>query len=45
MRLAALFVEDAAALLAGAKAAASRVRPCAAEYCVMVFVPAHPGRR
>ncbi|WP_308340470.1 MULTISPECIES: CGNR zinc finger domain-containing protein [unclassified Streptomyces] len=41
--LAALFAEDAAALLAGS--AGSRVRACAAEECVMLFVPAHPSRR
>ncbi|WP_234421861.1 CGNR zinc finger domain-containing protein [Streptomyces sp. CB00316] len=43
MRLAALFAEDAAALLAGP--AGGRVRACAAEECVMLFVPAHPSRR
>ncbi|CAM5339864.1 MULTISPECIES: CGNR zinc finger domain-containing protein [Streptomyces] len=43
VRLAALFAEDAAALLAGP--AGSRVRACGAEDCVMLFVPAHPGRR
>ncbi|MEV4879280.1 CGNR zinc finger domain-containing protein [Streptomyces cyaneofuscatus] len=43
VRLAALFAEDAAALLAGP--AGSRVRACGAEDCVMLFVPAHPSRR
>ncbi|MEW2067254.1 CGNR zinc finger domain-containing protein [Streptomyces sp. NPDC007346] len=43
VRLAALFAEDAAALLSGP--AGSRVRACAAEDCVMLFVPAHPSRR
>ncbi|MFD8464983.1 CGNR zinc finger domain-containing protein [Streptomyces cyaneofuscatus] len=43
VRLAALFAEDAAALLAGP--ARSRVRACGAEDCVMLFVPAHPSRR
>lgn len=43
VRLAALFAEDVAALLAGP--AGARVRACAAEDCVMLFVPAHPGRR
>lgn len=43
VRLAALFAEDVAALLAGP--AGGRVRVCDAEDCVMLFVPAHPGRR
>ncbi|MFE6331965.1 CGNR zinc finger domain-containing protein [Streptomyces sp. NPDC057798] len=42
-RLAALLAEDAAALLADP--AVLTVRPCEAEDCVMLFLPAHPRRR
>lgn len=42
-RLAALFAEDAAALLADP--AARKVRVCEAEDCVMLFLQTHPRRR
>lgn len=43
VRLAALLAESAAALLADPLVA--RVRECAADDCVLLFLPAHPRRR
>jgi predicted RNA-binding Zn ribbon-like protein len=42
-RLAAQLAEEAAVLLADP--AVRKVRPCEAEDCVMLFLPAHPRRR
>jgi predicted RNA-binding Zn ribbon-like protein len=43
VRLAALLAESAATLLADP--AVARIRECAADDCVLLFLPAHPRRR